>query len=136
MMITTFIVCIPSLQTSIFVQFYELVYVILTVGVIQKSCINPNMLNTSYMYFFFSSHYLHKMIGKWHHPLFSQLASEYSSIASLNVLHIKTLMSSLQCMAIIGVVFLILNKTQTNAQLFYVNNHFCFSFTFMTHPSE
>ena len=42
---TTLNVCIPSSPTTVFVKFYDLVYVILTAGVVQKSCINPNVLN-------------------------------------------------------------------------------------------
>ena len=37
-------VCIPCLQTTIVVQFYNLVYVILAVGIVQNSCIPPNIL--------------------------------------------------------------------------------------------
>ena len=41
---TTSNVCILCLPTTIFVQFCNLVYVILTVGIVQKSCINLDTL--------------------------------------------------------------------------------------------
>ena len=40
---TTLNFCIPCLPTAIFVQLSDLVHVILAVGIVQKSCINPNI---------------------------------------------------------------------------------------------
>jgi len=40
---TTLIACVPSSLTIIFVLFYNLVYIILTVGIVQNLCINPNL---------------------------------------------------------------------------------------------
>jgi hypothetical protein len=41
---TTSIVCIPCLPTTIFVSFCDLVHVILAVGIVHNSCLNPNIL--------------------------------------------------------------------------------------------
>ena len=43
---TTLNVCVPGSPTTIFVQFSDLVYVILAVGVVRKSCRNPNILKS------------------------------------------------------------------------------------------